>query len=111
MDRISTAGFAGDRLDRPGRYAVCFSADWCPFCQRFARLFEEWQAPRGVHRAVIDLTDTDSPLWDRFDVQVVPTLAVFVDGELTWRRNGRRMRGLKERDLADLSAALAALPS
>lgn len=106
MERLSASDFTDKHLDRPGRWAVCFLADWCPFCQDFRPKFEAFTPPANVRMARVDVTDLESPLWERFGVDVVPTLATIIDGELTWRRDGLLGRGLSEKDLADLDRAL-----
>ena len=60
----------------PGRTAVLFAADWCGYSHRFhhhfKRLREGW---------IVDISDEDDPLWDRYGIRVVPTVIVFEDGE------------------------------
>lgn len=89
---------------------VCFAADWCPFCSEFVPHFERFELPAGVHRAYGDLTDLESPLWEGFHVDVVPTLALFHDGKLVWRRDGVYGQGLGAPDLAALAAQLTRTP-
>ena len=105
MERVGAEGFDGERWRKPGRWAVCFAADWCPYCARFLRRFTSFRPPDGVALAIVDLTDLDNPLWDRFSVDIVPTLAMFVDGQLAWRRDGRAGYGLDATSLADLERA------
>lgn len=67
----------------PGRVAVLFCADWCGYCHRFRphykRLQQGW---------IVDISDEDDPLWDRYDIRVVPTVVVFENGEPRERWQG-----------------------
>src|SRR5215469_16684576 len=73
MDRLGPADFEGERLLRAGRWAVCFAAEWCGFCDEFLPRFGRLASTPGLSLAIGDLTDLASPLWDRFRIDVVPT--------------------------------------
>ncbi len=106
MERIGPEAFDGQRLRRPGVWIVGFLADWCPFCRAFAPRLEAL-AKAGRSVAVADLTDEESPLWERFGVDVVPTILVFRDGSVVFRRDGRLGRGLDAPDLEAAERAMA----
>ncbi len=103
METFREGDFEGTRLRRDGLWAVAFLADWCPFCHRFRPEFE--RVSEGA-LAVVDLSDVESPLWDRFGVEVVPTVLVFRDGDVVLRADGRAGRGLASSDLDRVRAAL-----
>jgi thiol-disulfide isomerase/thioredoxin len=107
MDRLDDRQFDGDRLRREGRWAVAFLADWCPFCREFRTHWERWTPPDKVHVAMADLTDLDSELWERFSIEVVPTLVGFRDGVAIARKDGIAGRGLRTSDPEDLGRILA----
>ena len=94
--------FEGDRLARPGTWAVAFVADWCPFCRRFQPIFETARGRGHFELAYGDVTDYESPLWERFALDVVPTVIAFRDGAAIVRKNGRFARGLKAADVEQL---------
>ncbi|MHB1435174.1 MAG: thioredoxin family protein [Thermoplasmata archaeon] len=106
MEKLADSQFEGKRLGRPGRWIVAFVADWCPFCQRFRGHLESWRPPAGVRVAIGDVTDLDSDLWDRFAIEVVPTLVGFADGAAVARRDGVAGRGLTPRALDALAREL-----
>ena len=110
MEHWNEEAFSGRELLRPGRWCVAFLADWCPFCRSFRSMFETTDGPADTSLAIADVTKEDSPLWDTFRIDVVPTIAVFQDGKLIGRRDGRPMRGLERADLEDLCRT-AASPS
>lgn len=105
LPRIGHAEFDGDRLSLPGTVAVAFLADWCPFCRRFEPEFAALDPGTAYRRVVADLTSEESPLWDRFRVEIVPTVIVYRDGREIFRRDGIAGRGLARRDLEAIDAA------
>ncbi len=105
LPRVGPEAFDGRRLLRPGVWAVAFLADWCPYCRRFAPEFAGRAGP-GLQLAVADLTDEASPLWERFDVEVVPSVIVFRNGETALRIDGRPMEGLHAEDLQRVDRVL-----
>jgi thioredoxin 1 len=107
MERFGPDAFEGERLLRRGTWAIAFLADWCPFCRDFAPGFEALAGAGPFEIAVADLTDENNPLWERFGVEVVPTLLAFRDGKSIFRRDGHLGRGLAPSDLAALKKALA----
>ena len=109
MERIGPESFEGDRLRRPGTWVVGFLADWCPFCRSFEPELAALQGTGSFQVALADLTDEESPLWERFAIEVVPTVVVFHDGAATFRRDGRLGRGLGEGDLKAIRAAVTGL--
>lgn len=107
LERFGSEEFDGQRLRRPGTWVVAFMADWCPFCRRFAPQFEQLAGAGPYQIAMGDVTNEDSPLWDTFEIQVIPTVVVFRDGAPVFRRDGRYLRGLGEKDLTAVREALA----
>lgn len=84
---VPAEAFDGTRLDRRGVLVVAFLADWCGFCHRFAPELDRL-VRAGCTVVACDLTDEESPLWERFGIEIVPTLIVFRDGEIVVRADG-----------------------
>ena len=72
--------FKGPRLRRDGTWVVAFLADWCPFSRYFRSSFDAMDGGTIFRTGIADLTDDESPLWDEFDIEVVPALIVFSAG-------------------------------
>jgi len=106
LERVGAEAFDGDRLRRPGRVAVAFLADWCPFCRAFEPEFARIAAGAPERFLVADLTSEESPLWERFRVEIVPTVVVFDSGRAVFRADGVAGEGLDERDLEAVSTAV-----
>ena len=64
---------------------VLFFASWCPSCRAFKPVFEKEVAKSRCATAAVCLDDNENPLWDRYDVEYVPTVAYFKKGSLTKR--------------------------
>ena len=110
IERVGVDAFAHGRLLRDGTAVVAFLADWCPFCDEFVPHFARLARP-GVRLLVADVTDDDSPLWERFSVSIVPTVIVFRDGVPSFRADGRSGEGLGPDDLRRIVSALAPTPA
>jgi thioredoxin 1 len=108
MERVGPGAFEGERLRRSGTWAILYLADWCPFCRDFAPTFEAAAGSGAFQIATADLTDEDSPLWDIFRIDVVPTIIAFREGKIIFRRDGRLGRGLAPPDVTALKAAISA---
>jgi len=105
MESLTRDRFEGLSLRRPGRYVVVFTADWCPFCRAFLPEFSALEGQPGFHAAEANLTDLENPLWEQFDIEIVPTIIVFRDGEVTLRIDGVSGVGLGPRDVDRARAA------
>jgi thiol-disulfide isomerase/thioredoxin len=106
LERIGAEAFDVTKLRRNGTWAIAFIADWCPFCRTFLPEFSALSA-RGLKLVIADLTDEDSPLWETFEIEVVPSVIVFRDGDPLFRVDGRLMEGLGPKDLARVATAAA----
>lgn len=88
IEATSADAFRTQVLEFTEPTVVMFWATWCPFCRRFRKEFEALAAAKPWRFAAVYLDDYSNPLWDDFDVDVVPTLALFRDGQLVEREDG-----------------------
>jgi len=108
LERIGPESFDGERLRREGTVAVAFLADWCPFCRAFEPEFADLDRRTPARLAVADVTADDSPLWERFRLEVIPTVIVFRDGRPAFRADAVPGRGLGRADLERIRSAVHA---
>ncbi len=81
--------------------AVLFLASWCPFCNRFYPGFQAAAGDSGIAWATMDISDDDNPLWEIFNIEVVPTIIIFKEGKAVFRRDGVLGRGLSEKAIGE----------
>lgn len=105
---LGPSDFDGTRLRRTGTVVALFTAQWCPFCREFAPVFESAREESGVTKAIVELGDLENPLWETFEIQVVPTIIVFRDGAQILRKDGLLGRGLPSDVMGKVAREIAA---
>ncbi len=87
-------------LDRTEKVLVLFYASWCPFCRNIVPAFDKKMANFILGSVIhVLLDDYDSPLWDDYDVEAVPTVVFFEKGKVRKRLDGKPGLGLNEKKL------------
>jgi len=101
--RLTDEDFDEQRLvNHSGQSVIIFSADWCPYCVSF---FNNWREYGRVSSVMIaDLTSIDSGLWKGFDLNIVPSMAIFKDGIIQKRWDGILGRGLSIDQIEDVNS-------
>lgn len=102
LEILGTSDFKDGRLNRPGLYAVCYGAEWCPVTRRFMPRFTALSGQLPATLAIADITDLNSPLWDVFRIRITPSIIVFRDGEVIRRVDGKRFLGITRARLSVL---------
>ncbi len=89
--------FNGETLNNQGTLAAVFLASWCPFCTRFYPAFQAAADKDHVSWASVDISNEENPLWEVFNIRVVPTIIIFKDGKAAFRKDGGLGRGLSQK--------------
>lgn len=89
-------------IEKSESIVMLFFARWCPFCRAFKPSFEDLASSSNGDLGEIDISDEESEYWDKYDINIVPTLIAFSRGKVTARRDGKPHVGLSESDLKGL---------
>lgn len=89
-------------IEKSKSIVTLFFARWCPFCRAFKPSFEYLASSSNGDFGEIDISDEESEYWDKYDINIVPTLIAFSRGKVTARRDGKPHVGLSESDLKGL---------
>lgn len=98
---LSAATFDEEVVASPVPVLVEFWAQWCPPCKVLAPILDELAAEHGEALRVRKVnSDEDPELAARFEVMAVPTILLFVEGELRQRLVGARSKARLAEELA-----------
>lgn len=96
MEHVSSEEFDSKVLKSNKKIVVLFYATWCPYCANFKPTFESAKIENKVG-SIID--EDENPLWDRFNIQAVPTMIAFQDGKIISRKDAKKHIGLTKSDM------------
>lgn len=94
------ATFADDVLSASTPVLLDFTADWCPPCRMIAPILEQIAAAEAGRLRVVSLdVDANPATALAYGVTGMPTLALFVGGDIVARIMGARPRAAIMREL------------
>lgn len=100
LTMTTDAAFAADVLDSPTPVLVDFTAGWCPPCRMVEPILQQIAAEEAGRLKVVSLdVDANPVVTARYGVLSMPTLALFVDGEVVSHTVGARPRAMIMREL------------
>lgn len=105
MEHVKPEEFDSKILNTEEKTLVLFYASWCPYCANFKPTFENCNM--GKVRKMEALVDEDeNPLWDRFNIQAVPTMIAFEKGKIIARKDAKKHMGLTKSDMESITKEL-----
>lgn len=104
MEHVTSDEFDSKVLKSNKKSVVLFYATWCPYCANFKPTFESAKIDNKIG-SIID--EDENPLWDRFNIQAVPTVIVFHNGKIILRKDARKHIGLTKSDMDSISKELS----
>ena len=70
-----------EKIEKKETFLVDFWASWCPHCRKINPAYEELAKEYAGKLPFVKLDmDENDDLWDDFDVELIPTLRLYVEG-------------------------------
>jgi len=102
MIAVTDATFADEVLASPLPVLVDYWADWCAPCKQIAPIIDELDREYGDKIRFAKLDTNDNPATPmNYGIMSIPTLQVFVNGELVTSMTGSKSKGAIVKALAD----------
>ena len=106
MEHVTPEEFDSKVLKSDKKTVVLFYATWCPYCSNFKPTFESTKIQTANKLGSI-IDEDENPLWDKFNIQSVPTMIIFQDGKIIARKDAKKHLGLTKADMDSLVIELA----
>ena len=101
MEHVLPEEFDSKVLNNEIKTLVLFYAGWCPYCANFKPTFEEIDSNNIQKKAAL-VNEDENQLWDRFNIQAIPTMIAFQKGKILTRRDAKKGIGLTRADMESI---------
>lgn len=92
-------------IDSPQPVLLDFYADWCGPSHILSPILERLKTEVGNQAKIIKINvETNGDLVDNLDIQSIPTILIFQNGELKWRANGVQTLPVLKQQIKGLTA-------
>ena len=79
------------------KVAALFFASWCPFCRSFMSIFNKHAEKQGDTVFIkVKIDEDENPLWETYQLNAVPSVIFFVDGQVSKRLDCKLGVGLND---------------
>ena len=91
-------------INRDTPTLVDFFAEWCGPCKTMKPILQDLKAKVGDKATILKLdVDKNKQLSNNYQVQSIPTLILFKNGQVKWRQSGVVSAGQLEKIIAQFS--------
>ena len=90
---------------------ILFYADWCYYCKSFIPIFENSVKNMNDNKVLfggVKLNEDENPLWDKYDINAVPTLIAFSKNTIKDRKDAKMGVGLTKKDMEAILSSIGA---
>jgi thiol-disulfide isomerase/thioredoxin len=102
MKEVEKEKDLNDILTSNENMVVLFYASWCPFCTSFLPVFGKYAEKNSNTKFLqVRLDDLMNPLWEKYQIEVVPTVLFFKGKKNSDRLDGVLMVGLNEEQISN----------
>ncbi|HJT09232.1 MAG TPA: thioredoxin family protein [Candidatus Nitrosotalea sp.] len=101
MEHVKPEEFDSKILNTEEKTLVLFYASWCPYCANFKPTFENFNTDK-IRKMEALVDEDENPLWDRFNIQAVPTMIAFEKGKIIARKDAKKHIGLTRSDMESI---------
>ena len=100
---LSAAADISQFISGDKKTVVLFEITGCPFCAAFQSRFSEFVAKRSGECELlrVKLDEYDNPLWQKYEIEAVPTVIAFANGEIIARSDAVPGMGLSKKKWAE----------
>ena len=111
IDRVTVLADPDDispYLKKDRKTMVLFEMTVCPFCRIFQSRFLDFAAAcsRDYDFLLVKLDDHGNPLWERYQIEAVPTVMVFSNGAIQSRLDSIPLLGISKKKWAEFCAGV-----
>jgi thioredoxin 1 len=97
MEEVTTQTQLKTHLQTNPTLLALFYASWCPFCRAFLKSFNQYATqPNALKTLKVKIDEDENPLWSTYNLEAVPVVILFENGQVKRRLDCELGAGLTE---------------
>jgi thioredoxin 1 len=103
LTELANPGDISTYLSKDKKTIVLFEMTGCPFCRIFQSAFLTFAEKHSEDCALlrVKLDDDSNPLWQKYEIEAVPTVILFFEGQIVARADSILALGLSHKKWTD----------